>query len=93
MYAKSIMLNNLFKNFLDIINNDQYLITCAKYYSSSMNDACTTCLANIVGPPCKSHMANCVLFEKENDFHMTFGSAAGQLTWESAHEVHLNYNI
>ena len=29
----SIMLNNfdLFKNFLDIINNDQYLITCAKY--------------------------------------------------------------
>ena len=52
---QSIMLNNfdLFKNFLDIINNDQCLIMCAKYYSSSMNDACTTCLADIVGPPKK----------------------------------------
>ena len=49
----SIMQNNfdLFKNFLDIINNDQYLITCAKYYSSSMKDACTTCPADIVSPP------------------------------------------
>ena len=52
---RSIMLNNfdLFKNFLDIISNDQYLIMCAKYYSSSMNDVSTTCLADIVGPPAK----------------------------------------
>ena len=52
---QSIMLNNfdLFKNFLNIINNDQYLIMCAKYYSSSMSDACTTCPANIVGLPAK----------------------------------------
>ena len=92
---QSIMLTNsdLFKNFLDIINNNQYLITCAKYYSFSMNDVCTTCLANIVSPPCKSHTADCILFEKESNFHMAFGSAAGWLTWESAHEVHLNYNL
>ena len=51
----SIMLNifNLIKNFLDIINNEHYLIACAKYYSFNMNDACTVYLANIVGLPAK----------------------------------------
>ena len=50
-----VMLNNfnLIENFLDIINNKHYLITCAKYYSSNMNDVCTVYLANIVGLPAK----------------------------------------
>ena len=49
------MLNifNLIENFLDIINNKHCLITCAKYYSSSMNDAHTIYLADIVDPPAK----------------------------------------
>ena len=42
---------------------------------------------------CKSHMVDCILFEKENDFRMAFVLAISQLTWESAHEVHLKYNI
>ena len=48
----SIMLNifNLIENFLDIINNKQCLITCAKYHSSNMNNACTVYPADIVGP-------------------------------------------
>ena len=44
-------------------------------------------------PPCKSHTADHVLFEKESDFCMAFVSAASWPTWESAHEVHLKYNI
>ena len=44
---------DLIENFLDIINNKHYLITCAKYYSSNMNDACTVYPANIVGLPSK----------------------------------------
>ena len=92
---QSIMLNifNLIENFLDIINNKHCLITCAKYYSSSLNDAHTIYLANIVRPPCKSHMADCILFKKENDFCMAFVLAISWPTWESAHEVHLKYNI
>ena len=58
-----------------------------------MNDACTVCLADIVSLPAKVVWLTTFFFEKENDFRMAFGSAAGQLTWESAHEVHLNYNI
>ena len=52
---QSVMLNifNLIENFLDIINNKHCLITCAKYYSSSLNDAHTIYLANIVSPPAK----------------------------------------
>ena len=38
-------------------------------------------------PPCKSCMADCVLFEKESDFCMAFVLAVSQLTWESAHEM------
>ena len=37
----------------------------------------------------QSHMANCILFEKESDFCMAFVSATGQPTWESAHELYL----
>ena len=33
-------------------------------------------------PPCKRHMANRILFEKEIDFCTTFMSAIGQSTWE-----------
>ena len=40
---------NFIKNSLDIINNEHYLITCAKYYSSNVNDAHTICLVDIVG--------------------------------------------
>ena len=46
-----IILNNLFENFLDIINNEYYLITCAKYHSSNMNDSHTICPADIVSLP------------------------------------------
>ena len=42
---------------------------------------------------CKSHTANHILFEKENYFCMAFVLAIGQLTWKSAHEVHLKYNF
>ena len=51
----SIMLNifNLIENFLDIINNEHYLITCAKYYSSNVNNVHTTCLADNVSLPTK----------------------------------------
>ena len=66
---------------------------CAKYYSSIMNDAHTKCLANNVSLPAKVVWLTCILFEKENDFHMAFGLATGQPTWESAHEVYLNHNI
>ena len=51
LYACSLLcLNNfnLIENFLAIINNKHYLITCAKYYSSNMNDVCTVYLADIV---------------------------------------------
>ena len=90
----SIMLNifNLIENFLNIINNKHYLITCAKYYSSSLNDAHTIYPADIVSPLQKSH-GQPHSFQKENDFHTAFVLAIGQPTWESAHEVHLKYNI
>ena len=44
-------------------------------------------------PPGKNCMADHILFEKENDFCTAFVLATGHLTWESAHEVHLNYGI
>ena len=44
---------NLNENFIDIINNKHCLIMCAKCYSSSMNDACTIYLADIVSHPTK----------------------------------------
>ena len=52
---QSIILNNFFliENFLDIINNEHYMIMCAKYHSSNMNDACTICPTDIVGLPAK----------------------------------------
>ena len=36
-------------------------------------------------PPCKSRMADHILFKKESDFCMAFVLAIGRLTWESAH--------
>ena len=39
-------------------------------------------------PPCKSHIANHILFGKESNFCMAFVSATSQLTWESVHEMH-----
>ena len=47
----SIMSNifNLIENFIDVINNKCCLIMGAKYYNSSMNDAHTIYLADIVG--------------------------------------------
>ena len=54
---QSIMLNifNLIENFLDIISNKHYLIICAKYYSSGMNDVHTVYPADIVGLLQKSY--------------------------------------
>ena len=91
---QSVMLNNfnLIENFLDNINNKHYLITCAKYYSSNMNDACTVYLADIVGLPAKVIWLT-MFFLKKKYFHMAFALAIGQPTWESAHEVHLKFNI
>ena len=67
---QSITLNNfdLFKNFLDIIKNDQYMITCAKYYSSSMNDACTISLADIVSLPAKVVWPTAFFMKKKTIF-------------------------
>ena len=91
---RSIMLNNfcLFENFLDIINNEHYLITCTKYHSFNMNDAHKISPANSVGLPVKVVWPT-MFFLKKKQFCMAFGLATGQPTWESAHEVHLNYNI
>ena len=52
---QSVMSNNfiLIENFIDVINNKCSLVMGAKYYSSNINDACTICLANIVGHPTK----------------------------------------
>ena len=65
----------------------------AKYYNSSMNDACTICPADIVGCPTKVIWPTAFFLKKENDFHTAFVSAIGQPTLESAHEVHLENNI
>ena len=54
---------------------------------------CTQLVWPTLLAPQKSCTADCILFEKENDFCMAFGLATGWPTWESAHEVHLNYNI
>ena len=84
---------NLIEKILDIINNKHYLITCAKYHSSNMNDVHTVYPGRYCWPPSKSRMADHVLFEKENDFCTAFVLAIGWPTWESAHEVCLKYNI
>ena len=44
---------NLIENFLDIIINKHYLNTCAKYYSSNMNDVHSVYPADIVSLPAK----------------------------------------
>ena len=67
---QSIMLNifNLIENFLDITNNKHCLITCAKYYSSSLNDAHTIYLADIVSPPAKVVWLTAFFLKKKMTF-------------------------
>ena len=64
---QSIILNifNLIENFIDIINEKCCLIMGAKYYNSSMKDACTICLANIVGHPAKVVWPTIFFLEKK----------------------------
>ena len=95
MHMQSITLNilNPIEKFPYIINNRYSEIICAKYDSSIMNDAHPVLSGQLCQPPCKSCMANCILFEKESDFCMAFVSATGWLTQGSAHEVCLKYNI
>ena len=76
------MLNifNLIENFLDIISNKHYLITCAKYYSSNMNDAYTIYLANIVSSPAKVVWPTAFFLKKKTIFIWLFcWLSAGQL--------------
>ena len=84
---------NLIENFVDIINNKYSLVIGAKYHNSNMNDAYTTVSIQHCWLPCKSHMADHILFRKESNFCMAFVLAIGWLTWASAHKVHLKYNI
>ena len=67
---QSVMLNifNLIENFLDIINNKHCLITCAKYYSSSLNDAHTIYLGDIVGHPAEVVWPTAFLSKKKMIF-------------------------
>ena len=46
---------NLIENFIDITNNKGCLIVGTKYYNSSMSNACTIYLADIVSPLQKSY--------------------------------------
>ena len=72
---QSIMLNNfcLFENFLDIINNEHYLITCAKYHSSNMNDVHTVCLADSVSLPVKVIQPTTFFLKKKTIFVWLLG--------------------
>ena len=58
----------LIENLLDIINNKHSLIMCAKYYNFSMNDACTICLADIVGLPAKVIWLTTFVLKKKTIF-------------------------
>ena len=67
---QSVMLNifDLIENFLDIVNNKHCLTTCAKYYSSSMNDAHTIYLTDIVGPSTKVVWLTAFFLKKKMSF-------------------------
>ena len=67
MYAVHKFLSYL-KNFLNIINNEHYLITCAKYHSSNMNDAHTICLADSVSLPAKVLWPTAFFLKKKTIF-------------------------
>ena len=71
----SIMLTNfcLFENNLDIINNEHYLITCAKYHSSNMNDVYTICPADSVGLPVKVIWPTAFFLKKKTIFIQLLG--------------------
>ena len=58
----------LIENFLAIINNKHHLITCAKYYSSGMNNAHTICPADIVGLPSKVIWPTAFFLKKKTIF-------------------------
>ena len=76
------MLNNfnLIENFLVIINNKHYLITCAKYYSPNMNDACTVYPADIVSLPAKVIWLTAFFLKKKMIFiWLLCWPSAGQL--------------
>ena len=64
---QSVMSNifNLIGNFIDIINKKCCLIMGAKYYNSSMNDACTIYPADIVGHPTKVIWLTAFYLEKK----------------------------
>ena len=70
-YAKYF---NLIESFLDIINNEHYLITCAKYYSFNMNDVHTIYPANIVGLPAKVIWPTTFLLKKKT---ISYGFCVG----------------
>ena len=76
---QSIMSNIfiLIENFLGIINNKHCLVMCAKYYNSSMNDACTICPADIVGLPAKVVWLTALFLKKKMIFVLL-------LCWTSA---------
>ena len=95
MHIQSVTLNifKLIKNSIDIINNKYHMVVGAKYDSSIMNDVHTNYLADIVSLPAKVIWPTAFFFKKKSNFCMAFVLAAGWPTWESAHEVHLNYNI
>ena len=59
---------NLIENFIDIINNKCSLIMGAKYYSSSMKDACTIYPANIVSLSAKVIQPTAFLLKKKTIF-------------------------
>ena len=90
MQSITLTIFNLIENFLHIINNEHYIITCAKYNSSNMSGVHTICPANKAALPTKVVW---LLFEKEYNFCMAFVLAISQLTQESAHEVFLKYDI
>ena len=77
-----IMLNNfnLFKNFLDIINNKYYLLICAKYQSSNMNNVHTICPADSVSLPVKVIWPSAFFLKKKTIFiRLLHWPLAGQL--------------
>ena len=79
---QSVMLNifNLIGNFIDIINNKCCLIMGAKYYNSSMNNACTIYPADIVGCPTKVIWPTALFSKKKMIFvWLLCWPSAGQL--------------
>ena len=64
---------NLIENFIDIINKKCSLIMGAKYYNSSMNNACTIYLANIVSHPTVVQLTAFFFEKKSLLYHFCVG--------------------